>query len=153
MQESNPTAEWTKRRVCAVCERDFTLSEHGHAGARATADALEEGTADPTFFPEVLTKCPTCSSTGSTGEAEAIAAAMEIGQEMRQTGYAPYYFYAKRLGVFTAILCVCGILLAGYMGWLRKGDYNPTGWMVFLGLVGAVGTGVSLWAHLKSSAS
>jgi hypothetical protein len=57
-------SEWTKLRKCEKCGKTFSLSDHGHPGARMSAEILERGekfSGGSDCDPWAVLQCPTCA--------------------------------------------------------------------------------------------
>lgn len=62
-----------QERTCAACSNTFRLAEHGVAGAKAIAQALDAGTLSSEDAPEIVRTCPKCLGTEQIDAAEANA--------------------------------------------------------------------------------
>jgi drug/metabolite transporter (DMT)-like permease len=83
-------------------------------------------------------------------EAEAIAAAMLIGERMRREQNAGVYFYTRRIGAFGAALSFAGLLLLLTYSRLDR-DFSPFIWMVLL-TIGMFAGGLAwYWAFSRAN--
>lgn len=144
-------SEWTKERICRGCGRLFRLRDHGEA-ARAVARSLESGAARPAEAPALAYTCPAClrGANRNANEAAAIAAALQIGLEMRRASNRMVYHYVKRTGLFTATLSLAGVFLVLAYARLSRGEFSPVAGTVFFLLLFAGGVGAFFWAHVNA---
>lgn len=62
-EQANAKSAWMDRRTCETCGKIFTLSDHGHPGAWAAAETLQEGKGSDETRPGdyfALSECPVC---------------------------------------------------------------------------------------------
>ncbi len=79
-------------------------------------------------------------------EQQAIAAALLIGEQLRQEDRKQVRWLAKRLGAFVAVMSLFGLLILFAYSRMRE-EYSPTVWMLILGAVGAAGIVATYWAY------
>ena len=86
----------------------------------------------------------------AASEAEAIAAAMMIGERMRREDKASYYHYGKRLGLGFAGVCALGLVFLFLYTLVRK-DFSPMvgATLLTLGMLG--GMGFWYWATTRAN--
>jgi DNA-directed RNA polymerase subunit RPC12/RpoP len=123
--------EETRQHSCSACGKSFAV---------------------PASIPPEMasTKCPDCQRGGKISEAEAIALVAQMGKEMGRDKDDPIYFYAQRIGIFTIVLCGCGLVMLLAYTQLNKAPGFPL--LSILGLV-ALGMGGGLlayWANKNS---
>ena len=103
-------SEWTKERRCEQCGASFTLKDHGHPGAQAAADALEEGnqySSEADYF--AVRYCPTHHK-GVVGEALADA----FGQVRKARTAAKSVSAGKAVLGWVLLAIVLGLV---YVAW------------------------------------
>ena len=121
---------------CAVCGRPIPRSGNGQSG--------------PWVAGASKAKCPECIAAGRLTEQEAIAKAVRIGDEMRESYSTRIYSYVKRLGLFIAALSLLFLGMLWYYVRLSKGEFTGLLLTILL-LVGLVaGIGAAVWAHMNS---
>ncbi len=121
---------------CAVCGRPIPRSGNGQSG--------------PWVAGASKAKCPECIAAGRLTEEEAIAKAVRIGDEMRESYSTRVYSYIKRLGLFIAALSLLFLGMLWYYLRLSKGEFTASLLTILL-LVGLVaGVGAAVWAHMNS---
>ncbi len=153
-------SHWIRPRRCVSCGGTFTLEQHATPEARDAADHLDHGTLDPSVLPPLISKCPACLSGAAparmpnTGmkmsEAEAIAAAMAIGDRMRLEAGNPYMPFVKKIGFGVSFLGAIGMLLAGALMYLRRGEQDGLAWLLVTGMLFGIGAGVTAWAFFRT---
>lgn len=157
---------WTKSRVCIACGQPFTLEQHGSTAARTAAQHLTDGTLDPASLPAFISKCPPCfagnapapqantatpqpTTITAAREQEAVAAAMAIGEQMRTQDDGPIIFYAKRIGMFIAILSTVALFMTSLLARVDV-EFKAIPWFMVEALCMATGLGISIWAQRRS---
>jgi hypothetical protein len=144
--------EWTKQRTCELCGSTFSLSAHGHAGAQAAAQSLEQGALDPGSLPHVVTKCPTCLVGGKMSEQEAILATMRMQHEMDKSTNTERYRIGRLIGAVVTVFSILGLFMVRYYIRLRRGEYAMgTVWTVVMIVFLVAGIVTFLWGYSKSS--
>ena len=144
--------EWTMQRVCTECGREFSLSDHGHAGAQAVAQALEQGIVDPEQTSDVVRNCPECLGGGQMNEQEAIVAAMRIEHEMTKTSRREQYLYLRLVGIVVAIAGFVALMLVRSYARLRQGQFESSGFWTLITIVLIIaGVGMFIIGYSQSS--
>jgi hypothetical protein len=145
-------SEWTKERICRGCGRLFRLRDHGGDEAQAVARSLETGSLRPAEAPALAFTCPAClrAEGRRVNEAAAIAAALQIGLEMRGASSRMVYHYAKRIGLFVAALSLGGVVLVQAYARFSRGEFSPVMGTATFALLFAGGVGTFVWAYLNA---
>lgn len=102
-------------------------------------------TPEPSAAPDAASK----DEPKNMAEAEAIAAAIMIGEKMRREQKSGAYFYARRLGLFGAGLCFAGLMILFTYTRLKR-DFSPTIPMILLTLGLFAGGAVWYWAYSRT---
>jgi len=151
MGEGVAMDEWTRQRTCAECGKPFSLRDHGHLGAQSAAQSIEMGSLDPDNVPDVVAKCPACCGVSGINEAEAIAAALQIRQDMDRSSSRERFAFARLAGALTAIFSVAALIMMHRYMQLRQGEYAAgrvyAAVMVLSLILGVV---IYVWAFIQS---
>jgi len=143
--------EWTKERICVECGNSFSLRDHGHVGAQSAAQSLEMGSIDPGSRPDVVARCPACCGASGINEAEAIAAALRMQQEMDRSSRRERYAFARLAGALIAIFSLAALIMVRRYMWLRQGEYTAGRvYAVVIAISLILGVATYVWAFVQS---
>ena len=143
--------EWTKERICVECGNSFSLRDHGHVGAQSAAQSLEMGPLDPGSLPDVAARCPACCGASGINEAEAIAAALRMQQEMDRSSSRERYAFARLAGALIAIFSLAALIMVHRYMRLRQGEYTAGRVYALLLIVALIlGVATYVWAFVQS---
>ncbi len=98
-------SEWTKKRKCRTCGKEYSLSDHGHPGARTTALALESGGVDiegADWF--AAHECPPCAKNAVINT---LAGAMNNAKRSPENRLVANKLF---VAIFYGLLCVLIVL-------------------------------------------
>lgn len=83
-------------------------------------------------------------------EQQAIAAAMIIGEEMRQSDRALMYVLTYRIAAFVGIMSVIGLVILFGFARIAGESFNPFPYMIGLGILAAGSAVAAYWGYAES---
>ncbi len=97
-------------RACASCGEAFRLADHGVAGAKAVAEALDSNAVSIDDAPDIVRTCPKCLGTERLDATEAHAAMFRLDHAAKRADGGKNLKDTRVLASGTAFL---GLALAG----------------------------------------